>query len=490
MHPRLRRTARRLQRMQAAITEHELTGPNLSEYRRQATKDDALCWALTYLPHHLTLDDGTISLSDIQAEWFDHADEPGRHVYVSPRGSGKSTVHFLVLPLYLAATGRRKFIAAFSESATQAELHLASLKLELGRNARLRADYPELCKAGKMPGGTNVADNQGLRVSASGFAFAARGIDASSLGLKVGDQRPDHLLFDDIEPHASAYSQYQAKKRLATIVDAVLPMGSQSCSATIVGTVTMTGSIIHQAVRHAVDPASWITEEKFEVHHTLPFDDAGESIWPERWSTEYLRGIENTRGFALNFLNQPRPVDSEYWQESDFRRGTLAHPTRRVISVDPAVTTKISSDQTAIAVVSYSAAERLACVDEVVAFRLKGEPLRAKVLELLARYPDVRIIRWESNTGGELMAQSVLHNMPLGVTVVPKPAHGKKEVRAEVLLSKYRKGGVLHARAFPDYEAQCLEFPNGLNDDMIDAVGHGVDEVLPARSGTLSVSVR
>jgi hypothetical protein len=241
MHPRLAKAIRRIGRMQLAIDTHHLSGPSLSEYRRQATHDDALCWALTYLPHHLTLDDGVISLSDIQAEWFDHAADPGRHVYVAPRGSGKSTVHFLILPLYLAATGRRRFIAAFSESATQAELHLATLKMELARNARLREDYPKLCRAGKMPGGGNVADNQGLRVSADGFAFAARGIDASSLGLKVGDQRPDHLLFDDIEPHASAYSAYQAGKRLATITDAVLPMGSQTCSVTIVGTVTMTG---------------------------------------------------------------------------------------------------------------------------------------------------------------------------------------------------------------------------------------------------------
>jgi hypothetical protein len=70
--------------------------------------------------------------------------------------------------------------------------------------------------------------------------------------------------------------------------------------------------------------------------------------------------------------------------------------------VDPAVTTKTSSDQTAIAVVSYSAAERMACVDEVVAFRVKGEPLRTKVLELLARFPDVH----GSSAGSRTPAES------------------------------------------------------------------------------------
>lgn len=492
MHPRLARAALRLKRMKAAIQEHNLTGENLSEYRRQATRDDPLCWALVYLPHHLTLDDGTISLSDIQAEWFEHAGDPGRHVYVAPRGSGKSTVHFLLLPLFLAATGRRRFIAAFSESATQAELHLSTLKVELARNARLREDYPDLCRAGKMPGGGNVADNQGLRVSANGFAFAARGIDASSLGLKVGDQRPDHLLFDDIEPHASAYSAYQAEKRLATITDAVLPMGSQTCSTTIVGTVTMTGSIIHQAVRHPLpdDPADgrWIDDEGFSVHHALPYDERGESVWPERWSTEYLRSIEHTRGYALNFLNQPKVMDGEYWTETDYSYGDVPSLSRRIIAVDPAVTTARSSDETGVAVVGYSAAQRKAVVYDAFGVRLKGEPLRARLLDLLARYPDVAEILWERNAGGEMMAGSVLHDMPVRVTTVHNSE--KKEVRMERALSYYRRGAVLHARPLPALEAQQCEFPKGLHDDVGDAVSIALDHLAAPKKQPLRAASR
>lgn len=491
MHPSLARAARRLQRMGAAIDEHHLAGPSLSEYRRQATHDDPLCWALTYVPHHITLDDGTISLSDIQDEWFTHACDTGRHVYVAPRGSGKSTIHFLVIPLYLAATGRRRFIAAFSESATQAELHLATLKLELGRNARLREDYPDLCRAGKMPGGGNVADNQGLRVSANGFAFAARGIDASSLGLKVGDQRPDHLLFDDIEPHASAYSAYQAEKRLATIVDAVLPMGSQTCSTTIVGTVTMTGSIIHQAVRHPTDdPADgrWIEDEGFDVHHALPFDDAGESIWPERWSTEYLRGIEHTRSFRLNFMNSPVAIDGEYWTVDDYTYGDVASLSKRVIAIDPAVTTKKSSDETGIAVVGYSAAVRKAVVYEALGVRLKGEPLRLRVLDLLGRYPDVAEIVVEKNQGGDMMAESVFHDMPVRVTTVHNSE--KKEIRMERALSYYRRGAVLHARPLPALEAQQQEFPRGMTDDIGDVVSIALDHLAARGKQPLRAATR
>lgn len=488
MHPRLARAARRLAQMKADIAEHNLTGERLSDYRRKACANDPLCWALTYVPHHLQLDDGTVSFSDIHAEWYDEADDGGRHIYIAPRGSGKSTVHFLVLPLYLAATGRRRFLAAFSESATQAELHLSTFKLELARNERLREDYKELCRAGKMPGGGNVADNQGLRVSANGFAFAARGIDASSLGLKVGDQRPDHLLFDDIEPHASAYSAYQAEKRLATIVDAVLPMGSQVCSSTIVGTVTMTGSIIHQAVLHSKEPAKWIDEERFTVSHALPVNEAGDSVWPERWSTEYLHSIEGTRSYQLNFLNQPATIDGEYWTPDDFRYGDLASVSRRIIAVDPAVTTAKSSDETGVAVVGFSAAARKAVVQEAFGVRLKGEPLRQRLLALLARYPDVAEILWERNAGGEMMAGSVLHDMPVRVTTIHNSE--KKEVRMERALSYYRRGVVLHARPLPALEAQQCEFPKGLHDDVGDAVSIALDHLAAPGKKPLRAATR
>lgn len=49
--------------------------------------------------------------------------------------------------------------------------------------------------------------------AALGLSFAARGIDAASLGMKVGEKRPDLLILDDIEPDESSYSAYQTRIR-------------------------------------------------------------------------------------------------------------------------------------------------------------------------------------------------------------------------------------------------------------------------------------
>jgi predicted phage terminase large subunit-like protein len=476
MHPRLHQALTRIRAMVTVLDAHpEADAAVVSELRRRVAYSDPLVFGLLYTPAHLTLDGGDISLSDIHAEWISHAGEPGRRIYVAPRGSGKTSWHYLLLPLWMAATGRRRFIAAFSDSGMQSELHLSSFKLELSRNDRLRQDYPDLCAPGKRPTGASVADNQSLLYTKSGFAFAARGADGSSLGIKLGDARPDHLLLDDIEPHASAYSSYQVSKRLATVTDAILPMGSQHASCTLVGTVTLTNSVIHQAVTHHLHPeeSRWIDDEGFTVHHAEPFDDAGESIWPERWPTEYLRSIEGTRSFALNFLNQPQNLDGEYWLPTDFVYGALPTASRRILVVDPAVTTARTSDETALAVVSYSAHTRSACVDHVQGVRLKGEPLRELCLRILSQFPDIAYCVWERNQGGEMLPTSVLHDFPVEVRTVhnsePKP------IRIERALSYYRRGVVTHARPFPTAESQMMEFPRGLHDDQADAVSIALD---------------
>ncbi|MFF3164094.1 hypothetical protein [Streptomyces sp. NPDC003273] len=80
---------------------------------------------------------------------------------------------------------------------------------------------------------------------ANGFTFMAKGIDAKTLGMKVGRQRPDLLLFDDIEPPEATYSKVEAERRLSTVLQAAFPLNIYARVA-IVGTTTMPGSIIDQ----------------------------------------------------------------------------------------------------------------------------------------------------------------------------------------------------------------------------------------------------
>lgn len=466
--------------------------------RRQVAGVDPLRFALVYLPHHLKDADGNITLSSVHEEWITAAlawgesAGPGeeRDAYVAPREMGKSTWFFLLLPMWAAATGRVRFAAAFADSATQAEGHLTTFKKELDENPRLREDFPELCAPAVRPRGATVSDNRALLVTKAGFVFAARGIDSGNLGMKVGAQRPDLLILDDIEPGEANYSAYQVEKRLGTVLDVVLPL-NVAARVVLVGTVTMPGSIVHQLVRHesGEEPSEWVKDERFRVHHAKPlvYDEAGneESVWPEKWPTLWLQGIRHTRSFAKNFLNEPVATDGAYWTPETFRYGAPSplHPcTRRILSIDPAVTTKTTSDFSGLAVVGYAPKtdddpERC-YVRRAWRVKKTGAALRAEALAAIEADPTITQILVETNQGGDLWRE-VFHHMPVKVSVIHNTA--PKEVRAAEAVNHYERGHVMHEERLSDAETEMCAFPRAPHDDVVDAVVNPVNRLLKKR---------
>jgi hypothetical protein len=469
-----------------------------SEGRRELTRLSPMLFGVLYLPHHMkgkqtgeqiTLADCHLDWAREARQWVRPVTEPrsARDVFISPRESAKSTWWFLIIPMWAAAHGFAKFVAAFSDSASQAETHLATFKAELDGNRLLREDFPDLTTPATRPRGSVVADRQSQIQMASGFTFAARGIDSGNLGLKVGRQRPDVLIADDIESGEANYSVHQARKRLSTLQNVILPL-SEFARCVVVGTTTMAGGLIHQCVKSVTTteaPATWITEEKFRVHYYEPIiqTDAGErSIWPAKWPMSYMTQVRATRSFKLNFLNQPSSTDSDYWTEDDFTYGHF--PTaRKYLSVDGAVKTKKKSDFTGLAVVGYApgrperdgvpAMPARCLVQHAEAVKLKGAALRERALQILDSFPDIGAILVEDNQGGDLWHE-VFHHMPVRVVTVSNSE--PKEVRAGRLLNLYQllPSRVVHAEPLPALEEQMCSFPNGLNDDLVDAVGNPV----------------
>lgn len=465
--------------------------------RMAATRHDPLLFGLLYLPHHLKGDEtgGAITLSEAHLEWVEMAKrweaplstEPAaeRDGIIAPRGMGKSTWWFLALPLWAAAHGWVRFIAAFADSATQAETHLSTFRLELERNAMLRQDYPLLCKPAVDARGALIADRDNQYQATSGFIFAARGIDTSSLGLKVEDARPDLIILDDIEPAEAKYSGELAKKRLGTIQDAILPL-NVFARVVIVGTVTMPGSIVHQLVKVAKgrpdESTDWVVTERIRPHYypAIAVDpETGEerSTWPEKWPLGFLVGIRHTRQYAKNYANDPMGYDGDYWRAENFHRvgpEALEGVVRTLLSIDPAVTSKKSSDETGLGVIGHDPVRARCVVKRVAGVRLPPKEIRLLVLRWLREDPSIGAVLVEVNQGGDTW-KAILHDLP--VPVLTKHQSVKKEVRAANVLNRYERGMVVHLEGgvgIDRAEEQMLGFPKADHDDLVDCIGTGV----------------
>lgn len=492
----------------AAEAKEDLGDEAESKLRRRATRDDPMLFALVYLSRHLVDPvSGKVTLSDAHHAWAESAKtwmtpaEPAadRRCEIAPREMGKSTWHFLILPMWAAAHGHVRFVAAFADTGTQAETHLASFKSELDNNPLIRADFPDLVVAKTRGRGQTEADRVSLYHATSGFVFAAAGMDGSNLGLKVGDARPDLLVVDDMEPHEARYSAGLAKKRLDTLTSTIFPLNVRA-HVVIVGTVTMQGSIVHQiakAARGDVDESNtWVGDEKIIARHWLPIvtldDGERRSVWPAKWPIAFLLSIEHTRQYAKNYANDPLGADGDYWTSDDFvplSPELDAAVTHEVIEVDPAVTTRDSSDYTGIAAVGWSRELGKCALYEVKKVKLTGDKLRRVVLGFVERAAErghAVIVRVEQNQGGELWLD-VFHDMPVKVIIHPAGT-ASKNVRAAGALRFYqvKPSRVEHAPGCREAEGEMVAFPNAPNDDLVDAVGAAVRYFLTPRKKRMS----
>jgi hypothetical protein len=486
-----------------------------SEGRKTLSKLDPMLFALIYMRKHLRNELGLISFADAHFLWVRAArrwigpargQREDRKAFVAPRACGKSTWWFLILPMWAGAHFHAKFAAAFADSGSMAELHLATFKAEQADNTLLKADFPDFCSPARRHTGRTVADNQNMLHTKSGFTFVAKGIDSTSLGMKMGETRPDLLIFDDIEPPEATYSPFQREKRLSTVENAILPL-SELARVAIVGTVTMPGSIIHELVRHAKgeDVEPWVDEQKVKTYHTRPIimrpDGTERSVWPKKWSMEYLASIRHTRSFKLNYDNDPKGREGDYWSAEDIHYGTPPNITKYFLFIDPPVTVKTHSDYCGVTLVGYAPgtgksnlsaadvnkygrthlseamlrseivpgkASRLSriCILEGWAIKMTGKKLRDFILEQVHKEPRISAVVLENNQGGDLWLE-ILHNLP--VRLVTYPSRESKEVRFARGLDLCQKNRVEFGKVIPALEDQLLGFPRLANDDLLDA---------------------
>lgn len=461
--------------------------------RRHACRHDPVVFALTYLRHHLRLPDTqTVSFARFHLDLARAAlrwerPEPARDIWIAPRGAGKTRWLFCILPLWALAFGHRRFVLCLAHTAEQAVGHLAGLRQELAGNPLLRHDFAELAPR-KVAGARHTAKIVNLTQG----TVLAGGLGETLLGVSAGAARPDLIIGDDLEPAEAEYSPQIKEKLRSKLINAVLRMGTRHTAVQLTGTVTMPGSLIHDAVREAkgegTAESSWVRAKGFAVHWYRPFDERGESMWPQRWSVEDLRADEagDPREWAMNMLNDPPdgPHDGTVWWTREIFRHDEHFPTvRRVIHIDPAVTRpsrgRRDSDYTVLAMVGVDATGQRACVERVEWGHWTLDEIRRMVWSFAEPLRIKPAIRVEGNQGGDTWLDS-LAPWPPGVDDV-RIVHAReaKDLRIARAHNHYRRRAVWHG--YPDVELERVmcEWPRGRHDDVVDAVAGALAWAFP-----------
>jgi predicted phage terminase large subunit-like protein len=455
-----------------------------SAYRREVCRTSPILFALVYMQRHITLRDTLISLSQFHVdiamaakEWMRTVLAPKecRHVWVAPRKGAKSTWLFLILALWAMAYGHRRYIVVYADTEDMGKGHLARLKHEFRDNARLKKDFPDLCR----PMRDGRKDNSTAYLSASDCLIEIKGMNSATLGSIHRERRPDALFFDDIEPKEGDYSAARKEKRLIDLIDAIFPCNDEAV-VQIVGTTVMHGSIIHDVI----EGKPWVAAQNIQTHYypaivEHPVTGEETSCWPQRWALEYLRKerAENVRSYAKNFDNQPVGMDGSYWDAEDITYRDLSlQLTDRVLVLDPAAKSKKKNDETGIAMLGYVASRRTVLVERVIGVRLKPEQLKARVHSIVT-HNNIKLILVDTTNGGDHVLNT-LAPLPVGVKIADVSISRGKADRFATLHSLYQQGRVVHARPLGSLEAQMKAYPRVLHDDQIDAVCLGVEHFL------------
>ena len=151
---------------------------------------------------------------------------------------------------------------------------------------------------------------------------------------------------------------------------------------------------------------------------------------------------------------------------------------RIVIGVDPALTSKASSDETGI-IICARGVDDCGYVLEDLSCRLSPEGWARRVVNAYREFEADRVVA-EVNNGGELV-ETVLRTIDPKLCYKAVHASRGKRLRAEPIVSLYEQGKIFHVKPFPELEEQMCNFnPMAYDDspDRLDALVWALTELM------------
>ncbi len=215
--------------------------------------------------------------ADFQRQMFETAQDDAikSAVITAFRGSGKSTIMSLAYPIWAMITGEKKFIIILSQNQNQCKLILANIRAELEKNQLLISDFGPF---------KQIADEWSqhtLLVNAYNCRIACISSGESIRGIRNKENRPDLIIFDDVEDIQSTRTKESRDKTFNWATRDVIPAGDTSTKIIVIGNKLHEDGLMMRL-------KSAIEEENFSASYMeYPLlDEKGRCLWTEKYPSE------------------------------------------------------------------------------------------------------------------------------------------------------------------------------------------------------------
>ena len=411
---------------------------------------------------------------------------PRPFIGIWPRGGGKSTS----VELAIAALGARRarryaiYVRATQELADRSVENVATL-LEAPLLGQV---YPDLAapKRGKFG---NVRGWRRERLwTAGGFTVDAFGLDSALRGVKVDEQRPDLVVFDDLD--AKFDSADATAKKIATLTTSLLPAGAPELAVVGIQNLMIPDGIFSQLAdgraeflrdRLVSGPHPALRNLTYEQRDGRCVLTGGEPTWAGQ-GLAICQDQVATWGLTA-FLQEAQhevaaPAGGMY-DHLEFRRcAWSALPTllRTVVWVDPAVTATDASDAMGIQADGLAADGTLYRLWSWEAVTTPEDALQRALRK--AQELGAEAVGVETDQGGDAW-QSVYREAARTAGISRPPTfrsakagqgHGPKVERSSRMLADYERGRIVHVEGtHTTLERALRRFPRTPPYDLVDA---------------------
>ena len=421
-----------------------------------------------------------------------------RVLIAAPRGTAKSTVTSLLLPMHriaFKADDEEEFIVIISESQAQSINFLSRIKYHLTHSDNFKNLFGDMGpNTAKRWTATDVVTANGVRIVAVGTGQRVR-------GFIEGDTRPTLIIVDDFESELNAFTMEARAKNRKWMTEAVVPSLSDEGRIVMIGTVISEDCFLYWAKESSAWNVLWYSI----------IDDDGSPIWPERFPQERITQIKeeyasvgNINGFYQEYMNIAQSPDEAPFQPDWIK---LHHYDFERRQGQPVLVRNVGDEEKIVPVEIYGgvdpASSLSARADFFVLVTLAIDHEGNKYIVDLyrkhvspAEQPDIIIEKFKKYRHKKMKIETVAYQEALRASVkkrmiednlyIPglekgvKPRTRKSE-RLLSLVPMFAKGEFFFRPQDTEAQAEFLSYPKGKHDDVMDAIWTSLEGARPCR---------